>query len=222
LARVGADLPGNIRVVVIRGAGPTFSAGLDRRLLTAPADGSPALLALAALEPHEFAATLASYQAGFGWLSRPDLTSVAVVQGHAVGAGFQLALACDLRLLSDDAVFTMAEPGLGLVPDLGGTKRLVELIGYSRALEACLTGRRIGAVEAVRIGLGSAVVSAETLDSVVEQTVSSLLAVSRDAAIETKALLLAAAGRDQLAQERAEREAQYRRLRELAGFLGED
>jgi hypothetical protein len=57
---------------------------------------------------------------------------------------------------------------------------------------------------------------------VVEQTVSSLLAVSRDAAIETKALLLAAAGRDQLAQERAEREAQYRRLRELAGLLGED
>jgi len=165
---------------------------------------------------------LASYQSGFGWLSRPDLISVAVVRGHAVGAGFQLALACDLRLLGDDAVFTMAEPGLGLVPDLGGTKRLVELVGYSRALEACLTGRRIGAAEAAQMGLGSAVVTAETLDTAVEQTISSLLAVPRDAAIETKALLLAAAGRDQMAQERAEADAQYRRLRELAGLVGED
>jgi len=195
---------------------------LDRRLLTArPGDGAPGLLAFADLPAQEFADRLATYQSGFSWLSRADLVSVAVVRGHAIGAGFQLALACDLRLLGDDAVFTMAEPGLGLVPDLGGTKRLVELVGYSRALEACLTGRRIGAAEAVAIGLGSAVVSVDSLDSLAEQTVSRLLGVPRDAAIETKALLLAAAGRDQRAQERAEGEAQYRRLRDLAGLVGE-
>ncbi len=70
------------------------------------------------------------------------------MQGHAIGAGFQLALACDLRVLAEDARFSMAEVTLGLVPDLAGTKRLVELVGYARALEICATGRRIDATEA--------------------------------------------------------------------------
>ena len=54
--------------------------------------------------------------------------SIAVVQGHAVGAGFQLALACDLRVLSEDAQLCMRETSLGLVPDLGGTQPLVETV----------------------------------------------------------------------------------------------
>jgi enoyl-CoA hydratase/carnithine racemase len=116
----------------------------------------------------------------------------------------------------------MAEPTLGIVPDLGGTKRLVDLVGYSRAAEICLTGRRVAADEALRIGLASRVVPAAELDAAVQQTVDALLAVNRDAAAETKALLLGAAGRSQAEQEAAEREAQYRRLRELAGLLAED
>ena len=75
--------------------------------------------------------------------------------------GFQLALACDLRVLADDAQLTMAEVTLGLVPDLGGTKRLVDLVGYARALEICVTGRRVDAAEAERIGLATVVVPAE-------------------------------------------------------------
>ncbi len=70
------------------------------------------------------------------------------MQGYAIGAGFQLALACDLRVLADDARFTMREPALGLVPDLTGTKPLVELVGYSRALEICATARWVAADEA--------------------------------------------------------------------------
>ena len=66
--------------------------------------------------------------------------SVAAVQGHAIGAGFQLALACDLRVLADDAKLCMKEPTLGLVPDLTGTKPLVDIVGLPRALELCLTG----------------------------------------------------------------------------------
>ena len=57
-----------------------------------------------------------------------------------MGAGFQLALACDLRVVADDARFAMRETSLGLVPDLGGTQPLVEAVGYSRALEICVTG----------------------------------------------------------------------------------
>ena len=83
---------------------------------------------------------IAGYQEAFGVFARPGLVSIALVQGHAVGAGFQLALACDLRIAAEDAQFTMAEPSLGLVPDLGGTQSLVELIGYARALEICATG----------------------------------------------------------------------------------
>ena len=100
-----------------------------------------------------FLDTIASYQAGFSWLRRPEFISVAAVQGHAVGAGFQLALACDLRIAASDAQFRMAEPSLGLVPDLGGTQVLVDLVGYSRALEICATNRSVGAEEADRMGL---------------------------------------------------------------------
>ena len=98
-------------------------------------------------------ARIEGYQEAFSWLRRPDLVSIAVVQGHAIGAGFQLALSCDLRVVADDAKFSMAEVKLGLVPDLGGTKPLCELIGPSRALDLCVTGRRVSAEEAERIGL---------------------------------------------------------------------
>ncbi len=140
------------------------------------------------------------------------------MQGHAIGAGFQLALGTDLRIVADDAQFSMAEPTLGLVPDLGGTKRLVDLVGYSIAADICLTGRRVGADEALRLGLASRVVPAAELDAAVEVTVRALLAVDRDAAAETKALLQRADARSQDEQQAAERDAQYRRMRSLAGF----
>jgi enoyl-CoA hydratase/carnithine racemase len=174
---------------------------------------------LARASADEASATITGYQAAFGWLARPDIVSVAAVQGHAIGAGFQLALAADIRIAANDAQFTMAEPSLGLVPDLGGTKRLVELVGYSRATEICLTGRRVPADEALRIGLVSSVVS--ELDAAVDATVSALLTPPRDALVETKALLLAASGRSQSEQEQAEREAQHRRMRAMADLFDE-
>ncbi|MCU1658923.1 MAG: fadB 1 [Pseudonocardiales bacterium] len=208
-----------MRVVVLRGAGRAFSAGLDRAMFSADGvDGAPSMLALAGGSAEHATAQIAKWQRAFDWRSRPAVVSIAAVQGHAIGAGFQLALGADIRLVADDAQFTMAEPTLGLVPDLGGTKRLVDLVGYSRATEICLTGRRVGAAEALDIGLASRVVPAAELDAATEQTVAALLAVNRDAAAETKALLLAAAGRGQPDQEAAERDAQYRRLRALTGL----
>lgn len=180
-------------------------------------EGAPGVLALAGGTAEQATAQIAAWQRAFDWRSRPALVSVAAVHGHAIGAGFQLALGTDIRIVADDAQFTMAEPTLGLVPDLGGTKRLVDLVGYSRAAEICLTGRRVGAGEAFAIGLASKVVPAEDLDAAVAQTVAALRAVDRDAAAETKALLLAAGARSQPEQEAAERDAQYRRLRALSG-----
>ena len=181
-------------------------------------DGVPGVMALTAMSQEDAATQIAAWQRAFDWVSRPGIVSIAAVQGHAIGGGFQLALGTDIRIIADDAQFVMAEPKLGIVPDLGGTKRLVDLVGYSRAAEICLTGRPVLADEALRIGLASHVVAPEALGDVVDRTVAALLAVDRDAAIETKALLLAAAARTQDDQERAEREAQYRRLRALVGL----
>ena len=206
-------------MLVVRGEGPSFSAGLDRAMFTPEGiDGIPSVHALAQAGPDEASAEIASYQHGLGVFARPGLVSLALVQGHAVGAGFQLALACDVRIAAEDAQFSMAEVTLGLVPDLGGTKRLVELVGYSRAAEICLTGRRVDAAEAYRIGLVSSVVSDAELAEAGERFVSRILDQPVTAVTEIKALLLAAADRTQAEQERAEREAQHRQLRTLAGL----
>ncbi|MCZ9345346.1 enoyl-CoA hydratase/isomerase family protein, partial [Streptomyces sp. TRM76130] len=151
---------------------------------------------------------------------RSDVLTVAAVQGHAIGAGFQLALACDVRVVADDVRFAMRETSLGLVPDLTGTHPLVGLVGYARALEICVTGRSVLAEEAVRCGLANLAVPADQLADAVADLVSAVLAAPRDAVIETKALLQGAASRDLEAQRTAERAAQARRLRDLAG-LGE-
>ncbi|MEU4569507.1 enoyl-CoA hydratase/isomerase family protein [Micromonospora sp. NPDC023956] len=208
-------LPGDVRVVVVRGEGRAFSAGLDLSVATASGPGSFA--ELATLPEQECAERIAEFQSAFTWLHRPDVVSVAAVQGHAIGAGFQLALACDLRVLTEDARLSMAEVTLGLVPDLAGTGRLVDLVGYSRALEICATGRRIDAAEADRIGLATVVVPTAELTGATEDLTAALLAGNRDAVVEIKALLAGAARRTPADQQRAEREAQVRRLRDLAG-----
>lgn len=216
LLRVRRELPGTLRVAVIRAEGRAFSAGLDRALFAPSApDG---ILALARRDQAVATDRIAQWQQAFDWTSSADLVSVAAVRGHAVGAGFQLALGTDIRVVADDVLFSMPEPTLGIVPDLGGTKRLVDLVGYSRAVEICLTGRRVDADEALRIGLATRVVAVDRLDAVVAETVDALLAVDHDAATETKALLQAAGRRTQAEQQAAERDAQYRRLRSLVGL----
>lgn len=220
LVRLRQSLPGTVRVALLRGEGRAFSAGLDRALFAPGATGG--ILELPRLASDKATARIAHWQQAFDWSSRADLVSIAAVQGHAIGAGFQLALGADLRIVTPDVQFRMAEPALGIVPDLGGTKRLADLVGYSRAADLCLTTRPVGADEALRIGLASRVVPNDGLDAAIDETVRALLAVDREAAAETKALLQAAARRTQGEQEAAERDAQYRRLRALAGMDGED
>jgi enoyl-CoA hydratase/carnithine racemase len=212
---ISRKLPGSVRVVIVRGEGRAFSAGLD--LSVARGQGDSSLARLAQLPPAECADRIAGFQAAFTWLRDPSIVSIAAVHGHAIGAGFQLALNCDLRVLADDARFSMAEVTLGLVPDLGGTKRLVELVGPSRALEICLTGRRIPADEADRIGLATAVVPAAELSAAVADLAGAVLTADSAAVAEIKALVAGASQRSYAEQDRAEREAQTRRLRDLLG-----
>jgi enoyl-CoA hydratase/carnithine racemase len=215
LENISRELPGDVRVVIVRGAGRAFSAGLD--LSVARGDGDSSFAQLMRLSPERCAEHIAGFQRAFTWLRRPSLVSIAAVQGHAIGAGFQLALNCDLRVLADDALLSLAEVTLGLVPDLGGTKRLTELVGYARALEICVTGRRLSAAEADRAGLATAVVPVAELDAAVADLAAAVLAADAGAVAEIKALLAGAGGRTYAEQDRAEREAQVRRLRDLAG-----
>ncbi len=216
LREIGSTLPGTVRVVLVEGAGRAFSAGLDRRMFTNSPPGVPSLANLAAMAPDEADLLIAGYQDAFGWLARPDIVSIAAVQGHAVGAGFQLALACDLRVIADDAVFTMAEVALGLVPDLGGTRRLAELVGYSRAMDVVLTARPIAADEAMTMGLASRLVPRADLGATALRLAEAILAGPRDAVIEAKALLRQASSTGSAEQEAAERAAQHRLLQVLA------
>ena len=219
---IGSSLSPDVRVVVVRGAGDTFSSGLDRRMLSpAGVDGEPGVMQLLDMPDPEMAESIATWQEGFTWLRRPDIVSVAVVRGSAVGAGFQLALACDLRVLTDDARFSMREPLLGLVPDLTGTKPLVDLVGYSRALEICATTRWVSATEAREIGLATVVVPPDDLDSTVADLIGALTSPIYGAVTATKALLQSAGELDLDDQRLAEREAQVQRFRELASLMGE-
>jgi len=211
LTAIGHSLPPEVRVVVVRGDGPSFSSGIDLRVLS----GEEATDADSIPSPADpgFEDWIASCQEGFGWLRRPSLISVAAVRGHAIGAGFQLALGCDLRVLADDAKLCMKEPSLGLVPDLMGTKPLVDIAGLPRALELCLTGRSVPAAEARELRLAELVVPVAELDGAVADLVAALLAVDPATARATKELLVQAAGNTLGQQAAAERRAQAALLR---------
>jgi enoyl-CoA hydratase/carnithine racemase len=206
LARVPGKLSDDVRVVVVTGQGPSFSAGIDLRVFTP--EGVPG--EDRGLSPADagFDDEVAGYQAGFRWLRDPSFVSIAAVRGHAIGAGFQLALACDLRVLADDAMLCMKEPALGLVPDLTGTKPLVDIVGLPRAIELCVTARTVDAAEAERLRLAERVVPAAELDSAVAELAAALMASDAAAARATKALLARAQGRSLSEQAAAERAAQ--------------
>jgi enoyl-CoA hydratase/carnithine racemase len=217
LAAVGRSLDDDVRVVVLRGEGRSFSAGLDRALFSAEPGVDGGLGDLGRRPAGEAADRIRQYQAGFRWLRSPGIVSVAAVQGHAIGAGAQLALACDLRVLADDAQLRLPEATLGLVPDLTGTSTLVELVGYARALEICLTGRAVGAAEAQAIGLANVVVPAAELEATVADLVAALLAPPVGAARATAELVRSAVRNGPEEQDAAERAAQVLRLQELVG-----
>ncbi len=220
LGELGRSLSDDIRVVIVTGEGDTFSAGLDRAMLDPSTAGQESVVGLLALSDEEAAARIEEFQGGFTWLRDPRFVSIAKVRGYAIGAGFQLALSCDLRVVADDAKFSMKESALGLVPDLTGTQPLVEHVGYARALEICATARVVPADEAVQIGLALVSVPTGALDAAVADLVAALVVPMPGVVAETKALLLGAAERDLDEQRRLEREAQVRRFRAVAAALG--
>jgi enoyl-CoA hydratase/carnithine racemase len=220
LADIGEEIAKDdaIRVVVIRGADPSFCAGIDLRMFSQ--EGVPGEERGPGVSDPGFGDHIAGYQAGYLWLRSPQFVSIAAVQGHAIGAGFQLALACDVRVVADNAKFCMREPALGLVPDLTGTKPLVELAGLPRAIELCLTAATIDAGQAHEFGLAQHVVPAAELGPKVQALIDGLLSTDVNAARATKELLLQAAGNSLAEQAAAERGKQAGLLRARAQAQG--
>lgn len=218
LASVPEILTPDVRAVVLRGEGLSFSAGLDRRMLTPEGvPGEESLLSLASYDEAGMDAFIRGAQAAFTWWHEVPQVTVALVQGHAIGAGFQLALACDLMIVADDVKLAMRETSLGLVPDLGGTAPLVAKVGYGRALEICARGRYVEADEAVRLGIAIDRVPVNAWPVYTTQLLEPILAAMPDAVSELKALLSGAASApDQMARERS---AQMRRLVALKALM---
>ncbi|MFJ3775856.1 enoyl-CoA hydratase/isomerase family protein [Streptomyces sp. NPDC090075] len=147
-----ADTPG-VRAVVLYGGERLFAAGADVK-------------ALAAMGPEEVRGWNRALQRTFDEVARLPMPVVAALTGYALGGGLELALAADYRVAADDALLGQPEVQLGIMPGSGGTQRLTRLIGPSRAKNLLMTGRRVGADEALRLGLVDEVVPpARVLDT---------------------------------------------------------
>ncbi len=166
LGREVRDAP-DIRCLVVTGEGRAFSSGIDLGALTS-ADGLAAAVRVergATDDP--LAAMIRRGQEAFSWLTEATFPSIAAVRGYALGAGLQLALACDLRIAARGSELGALEFRYGLLPDLGGTAWLPRLVGPAKAKELIFTAARIDADEALRIGLVNRVVDGGDLDAAV-------------------------------------------------------
>lgn len=154
----------DIRVAIITGAGPkAFIAGAD---IAAMRDMTSTQARDLALQAHQIYAAI----------ERSPKPFIAAVNGYALGGGCELAMACDIRLASDNAKFGQPEINIGILPGFGGTQRLPRLIGKGRALEMILTGEMIDAQEAWRIGLVNRVVVPAELAEVSRQLAKKIAA----------------------------------------------
>ncbi len=122
-------------------------------------------------------------------LQRAPFVSIARVQGYALGGGCELAMACDLIVASEKAVFGQPEVGLGLIPGFGGTQMLAARVGLSVAMDLAVTGRRISGRDAAALGLVSRVTDHERLDEEVENAIKGVLGGNPQAIQETKRLV---------------------------------
>ncbi len=220
LTQIADLVTDEVRVVLLTAEGPSFGAGLDRRMFTpAGIQGEDSLVSLAESSDEYVDSFIREAQQAFTWWSTCPAITIAAVQGHAIGASAQLALACDLMLVADDLQFALRETSLGLVPDLTGTWPLVSKVGYSRALEICGSGRFVGSTEAVAIGLAHSAHPASDLGAAVDARVEGFLAAPQGALRALKPLLQGASSRSPLEQQAAERAAQLPRFKEIRAMM---
>ncbi|MEJ3749333.1 enoyl-CoA hydratase-related protein [Actinomycetes bacterium KLBMP 9797] len=134
-----------VRAVVVYGGPKVFAAGAD-------------IKEMADMSYVDMSARAADLSSALGALARIPKPVVAAITGYALGGGCELALACDWRVVADDAKLGQPEIKLGIIPGAGGTQRLARLVGPARAKDLVMSGRMVDAEEALRIGLADRVV----------------------------------------------------------------
>jgi enoyl-CoA hydratase/carnithine racemase len=167
----------DIHCVVVRGEGRAFSAGIDIGQLGSV--GGANLLRPFRRDCVELVNLLEE-------MPKPV---IAQIHGACLGLGAEIALACDMRVMSDDALFGLPETKLGLIPDVGGSSRLPAVVGLGVAKELIMTGRTIDATECHRIGAANRVVPAERLEAETQSLVDELLSAAPLAAGLAKRVL---------------------------------
>jgi len=172
----------DVRVVVLRGEGPMFSSGIDFASF-APLVEDPTRL-------REFRRPMLE-----SWNLLEEMTkpTIAQIHGACIGGAMELALACDMRTIADDAMIGLPETRIGLIPDVGGSSRLPAMIGIGRAKEMVMASKLITGTEAERIGLANRVAPADQLDALTNQLVAELLACAPIAVGLSKRVMDAAA-----------------------------
>jgi enoyl-CoA hydratase/carnithine racemase len=160
----GAADDGDVRCVVLRGEGPDFSAGIDLAELGSSVQGS---------ELRGFRNVFLECANLCEQMTKPV---VCQINRTCVGGALEVALGCDLRVASSDARLGLPEVRFGIIPDVGGSTRLPQVVGLGRAKELVMTARIIGAEEAERIGLVNRVAAPEELAATTEALVAELMA----------------------------------------------
>lgn len=184
------------RAAVVTGTGKAFCAGADLGdLLSEYEQAAPDL--------HE--TIRARFNPVVNAVLGADVPVIAAVNGVAAGAGMGLALACDIRLMSESAFFMSAFINVALVPDTGSAWFLPQMVGVGRAMEIAMSGRRVAAQEAQSLGLVTDVVAPEDLLTAALERAASLAAGPRRAYVETRRIIHAAAA--QSVEHTIEREA---------------
>ena len=205
------------RAVVLTGSGRAFCAGADLKSLEAAYAGGGAPVLGELID--------AAFNPILQELVDLPMPVIAAVNGPAAGAGVGLALGCDLRIASTAAHFTMAFINIGLVPDTGTAWLLPAIVGYGRAMELSMSGRRVGADEALAIGLVHRLVEPDQLGVEAHAWAAKLAAGPTHAYARTKVLLRRAVETDLATALKAEREEQDRagrtadHLEGVAAFL---
>jgi enoyl-CoA hydratase/carnithine racemase len=167
-----------VHCVVLRGAGPMFSSGMDVNFLGA-----------LALDPGRLRTSRRPIIETWNLLEEMPKPTIAQIHGGCIGGAMELALACDLRVMAADAVIGLVETRVGLVPDVGGSSRLPSVVGLGRAKELIMASKLVDGIEAERIGLVNRVAPADELDETTEQLVGELLACAPRAVALAKRLL---------------------------------
>jgi enoyl-CoA hydratase len=165
LRTLGEELvadPGDLRALIVIGEGRAFSSGIDTSVFTTGSGLS--VPDPGARDDDPIVDMVMRTQEAYSWLESAPFATIAAVRGYALGAGLQIALACDLRVFARGTSVGLLEFKYGIIPDLGGTQRLPRLVGPGKAKELILTSARIDADEAYRIGLCEQLVSNEELD----------------------------------------------------------